>query len=119
MGSDGEPLDVEISMEAMPSVLVDAVAVPGGDEAAKLLGTLGHAGEYVVTAYRHCKPILALGAARNFLENSGIPARLLSGEPDPGLLLFADDDCDAALTAFAAAIARHRHFERELDPPPI
>jgi catalase len=103
----------------MPSVLVDAVAVPGGAAAAKVLGRVGHAAEFIVNAYRHCKPILALGAACAFLENAGVPRTLPSGEPDPGLLMIAEDATASALPAFMKAIARHRHFEREMDPPPV
>ena len=44
---------------------------------------------------------------------------LPSGKPDPGLLLFGSDDVDAALKAFVAALSKHRHFERETDPPRV
>jgi catalase len=103
----------------MPSVLVDALIVPGGDKGAKALANVGLAAESIVNAYRHCKPILALGAGRSVVENSGVPARLPSGEPDPGLLLVEEDAIDEALTNFVQAIARHRHYERELDPAPV
>jgi catalase len=116
---DGDPLEVEVTMETMPSVLFDAVAVPGGDAAAKALGGLGHAAEFIVGAYRHCKPILALGAGRHFVENAGVPATLPSGDPDPGLLLFDDAQLKSALPAFVEAIAKHRHNAREMDPPPV
>ena len=43
-GEDGDSLEVEITLETMPSVLLDAVAVPGGDAAAKLLGKRGSGG---------------------------------------------------------------------------
>jgi catalase len=118
-GEDEDTLDIEVTLETMPSVLFDAIAVPGGDMAAKALANVGLALESIVNAYRHCKPILALGAARSLVQNAGLPARLPSGEPDPGLLLFEDDQADAAVEAFVAAIGRHRHFERELDPAAV
>jgi catalase len=118
-GEDGDTIEVEVTLETMPSVLLDAVAIPGGDAAAKALGTLGHVAECVVNAYRHCKPILALGAARSVVENAGVPARLPSGAPDPGLLLHDDDELEDATTALVHAIGKHRHFARELDPPPV
>jgi catalase len=93
------------------------IVVPGGDTAAKTLATIGQAVEFIVTAYRHCKPILAIGAGRSVVENAGVPATLPSGDPDPGLVLVEDDEVDAALGTFVEAIARHRHFERETDPP--
>ena len=116
---DGQTIEVEVTLETMPSVLLDAVAIPGGDDAARTLGTLGHVAECVVNAYRHCKPILALGAARAIVENAGVPPRLPSGDADPGLLLYEDDEAEAATAEFVTAIAKHRHFEREIDPPPV
>jgi catalase len=118
-GAEGGEIEVEVTLETMPSVLVDALAIPGGERAAKTLGNLGHAAEAIVNAYRHCKPVLALGAGRSLVENAGVPARLPDGEADPGLLLHEDDDAEAAFDAFVRAIAKHRHFERETDLPPV
>src|SRR5688572_25831878 len=75
----GEPLDIEVTLETTPSVLYDAVVVPGGRAAAVILGNLGHAAEFVKDQYRHCKPILALGAGTDVVENAGVPARLPGG----------------------------------------
>jgi catalase len=100
-------------------VLVDAVAIPGGKDAIDRLNNLGHAAECVVNAFRHCKPILALGDARALVENAGVPARLPNGDEDPGLLLRDAAELDRAVDAFVEAIAKHRHFEREMDLPPV
>ena len=62
--STGDAIDVEISLETGPSVLWDAVVLPDGEDAIKELSQLGQAMEFVKDQYRHCKPILALGAAR-------------------------------------------------------
>ena len=119
VAENGETIEVEITIETMPSVLVDAIVVPGGDAAAKTLGTNGQAAEFIVNAYRHCKPILAIGAGRAVVENAGVPARLESGDPDPGLLFVEHGKEASALPKFVAAIAMHRHFERQMDPPPV
>ena len=118
-GEDGETIEVEVTLETMPSVLVDAMVVPGGDAAAKTLGNLGQAAEFVINAYRHCKPILAIGAGCRLVENAGVPRTLPSGERDPGLLLIDDGETESALPDFIQAIAKHRHHEREIDPPPV
>ena len=118
-GDDGETLDIEVTLETLPSVLVDAIAVPGGEMGAKALANVGLATESIVNAYRHCKPILAIGAGRSLVENSGVPARLPSGEPDQGLLLCEDDEAEDVIDEFVQAIARHRHYERELDPAAV
>ena len=119
VGADGTAIEVEVTIETMPSVLLDAVMVPAGDAAAKTLGLNGQAAEFIVNAYRHCKPILALGAGRTVVENAGASARLPTGEADSGVLLFEGNETKAALRAFVIAIAKHRHFQRQMDPPAV
>jgi catalase len=118
-GGKGDTLAVEVSLETAPSVVWDAVVVPGGEKAAGALADSGHALEFLKDQYRHCKPILVIGAAASLLEEAGIPAELQSGEHDNGLLKFDDGNEKAAATAFVSALSRHRHFDRESDPPRI
>jgi catalase len=117
--TSGEPLDVEISIDAGPAVLYDAVVLPAGAEAVKALSMLGQAMEFIKDQYRHCKPLLAFGESSQLLEAAGIFATLPSGEKDPGVLLCEEGNVTKALSAFTAAIARHRHFERETLPPRV
>jgi catalase len=118
-GSAGDSLDVEVSMEAAPSVLWDALIVPAGEPATAALSESGHALEFLKDQYRHCKPILLMGSSNGLLHEAGIPRQLLTGEEDPGLLEFDADQVDAAVDAFIGALSKHRHFERETDPPRI
>jgi hypothetical protein len=97
-------------LEAVPAVLYDAVVIPSGREAIEALGKLGHAAEFIKDQYRHCKPLLVLGAGRELVENTGVPLTLPSGEPDPGVLIFTDEQADEALAQFVKAIGKHRHF---------
>jgi catalase len=115
----GDNLEVEVTLESMPSVLFDAVAVLGGKDAVVELGNVGHALEFIKDQYRHAKPILALGEGADLVENAGAPAVLPSGEPDPGMLVAKHGRVREALPAFIKAIARHRHHERETDPPAV
>jgi len=115
--ASGEPIEVEVTIEAAPSVLWDGVVVAGGDSAMAALAQNGQAKEFVKDQYRHCKPILMLGAASMLLEAAGIPSQLPSGEDDVGLLKFDADQRDAAAAQFIEALSVHRNFERETDPP--
>jgi catalase len=117
MTAQGEELEIDATLETTPAVLFDAVAIPGGPQAAEVLGKLGHALEFVKDQYRHCKPILAVGAARDVLENAGVPLTLPTGDPDPGMVVV--EDTQDFLTPFVAAIAAHRHPAREMDPPGV
>jgi len=75
--------------------------------------------DFVRDQYRHCKPLLMLGDAAELLRAAGVPEALLDGDPqlglfrceaprDPALQIDAD-----SVSSFIAALARHRHFERE------
>jgi catalase len=115
----GGRLEVEVTFETMPSVLFDAMAVPGGKVAIETLGTVGHALEFIKDQYRHAKPILALGAGADLVENAGAPPVLASGEGDPGMLVGRQAAAGDMLPAFIGAIGRHRHYERQMDPPEL
>ena len=95
----------------------DALVVPGGQAAA--LSDSGHALEFLKDQYRHCKPIMLIGDASALLAKAGIPARLPSGEDDPGLLEVGDEGGVSGVAAFIEALAAHRHFARETDPPRV
>jgi catalase len=108
--ASGDPIEIDVPAEAAPSVLFDAVVVANG------MAPDGRTIEFIKDQYRHCKPILAIGEAAFLLEKAGIPRALPSGQGDPGLLIARAAD-ESASAAFLQALARHRHFERETDPP--
>jgi catalase len=123
--ADGTVIHVEVSLEAAPSALWDAVVLPDGDAAKALTGD-AHALDFVKEQYRHCKPILVLGEGAALLSAAGVKAELAGGRGDPGLMVVGaasaspqakTSDVDAAAARFVKAIAKHRHFERESDPP--
>jgi catalase len=62
---------------------------------------------------------MLIGEARALLTKANIPATLASKEDDPGLLLVDESRVDSVMTAFADALAKHRHFGRETDPPRV
>ncbi|MGE5386872.1 MAG: catalase [Betaproteobacteria bacterium] len=124
LSETGDPIAVETSMEAMPSVLWDAVVLPAGETAQAALAEVGQAKEFVMEQYRHCKPILALGASSMLLDAAGVPALSVAGT-DAGVIVLADnggereDAVAEGIVAFMQALAKHRHFERESDPPMV
>jgi catalase len=117
--SDGGSIDVDATLESTPSVLYDAVVIPAGKAASKALGNVGQAPEFLKDQYRHCKPMLVLGEGEALLQNAGIPDMLPSGQDDPGLLICAGALQKQSIARFAAAIAKHRHFERAMEPPSV
>ena len=117
--TDGNEIEVDVTFEAMPAVLFDGLVVPGGHEDALNLCKAGQAVEFIKEQYRHCKPMLAQGLGKDLILSAGVKLTLPSGEPDPGVLVFEDEVLDDVLPQFIEAIAAHRHFERETDPPRV
>jgi catalase len=110
---NGDALDIEVTLEAAPSVLFDAMIVPDGTDAAAALGRNAHAIDFAREQYRHCKPILVLGAGANLLAKAMVPTTLPDGSADPALLI------DGSVDDFKTALAGHRAFARETDPPMV
>ena len=117
--ADGDTLEADASMENSPAVLFDALVLPDGADAVTMLMVDGHTLEYVKDTYRHCKTILAFGASSALLERCGISETLPTGEVDPGIIVASSGDGRAATKRFIKAVGRHRHLERDSDPPLI
>jgi catalase len=114
----GDAIEVDITLEAAPSVLYDALVLSGGVDAVRRLRDDGRTLEFVKDQYRHCKPMLALGDGAALLEACGITPASPTGELDPGLIVATTDATDS-VDAFIAAVAKHRHYQRETDPPRV
>jgi catalase len=108
LGRVEEAIEADATFETMPSVLFDAVVVPGGEVAAEQLASLGHVREFLKDQFRHCKPILTIGAGARVLAEAGLPT---------------NDASDWALArdvaAFIEAMGKHRNWDRITDPPQI
>ena len=115
--SSGDAIEIDAPVDAAPSVVFDGVVLPDGADAVQRLAADGRALEFLKDQYRHCKPILALGASSKLLDKAGIPKNVPSGKPDPGLVLGQPDDSGSLAQAFISALGMHRHFDRETDPP--
>ena len=115
--ASGSAIEIDVSFEAAPAVLYDALVLPDGADAVNALRADGRVLEFIKDQYRHCKPILVLGAGSQLLDACGIDTSLPDGSPDPGLVVASD--AAAASGGFIDAIAKHRHFARETDPPRV
>ncbi|WP_026637506.1 catalase [Duganella zoogloeoides] len=113
--ADGSALDVEISFEAGPAVLYDAVVIADGAGSAKSLQAEAIALDFVRQQYNHCKPILAIGAGADVLKKLGVQAKLPSGQGDPSLWIVDAGSVTTALAEFKAALGAHRNFQREAE----
>jgi catalase len=110
-------VEIDGTLEAMPSVLFDGVVLPGG--AAAALAADGRSLEFLKDQYRHCKPMLVLGRGGSLLERAGIPTALPDGRADQGIVMEGRGGKSSGFEGFVASLAAHRHFARETDPPRI
>jgi catalase len=110
---------VDRPLQTMASVLYDAVLVAGGSGSVEALRRNGAAVRYVAEAYKHAKPLGAIGEGVELLREAPFNDVRLS---DNGLvdesgvvtLASANGELDSFAEAFARAIAAHRHFDREV-----
>ena len=114
--SKGAVIDADASLENEPGFLFDALVLPDGERGVRELAKDGHTLEFIKDQYRHCKPIMVMTASTVLMHMAQIPPLLPSGNEDPGIVVGIDD---SAIAQFVSAIARHRHPERETDPPAV
>ncbi|KNB54296.1 hydroperoxidase [Streptomyces caatingaensis] len=104
-------LDADRALPTMASVLYDAVLVPGSAEAVATLSADPAAVRFVEEAYRHGKPVAAIGEGTRLLTAARLPEEVVLGPsaPDHGVLI-ADGSASAEelADALADALARHR-----------
>ena len=113
----GRQLAVDHTFANMPSVMFDAVLIPGGAQSAKAMAGMGDAVHFVLEAYKHCKAICALNEGVELLATLGVkpgerPEQI--SVPVPGVLVA---DARRVLEGqisqdFIAAIGLHRHWDR-------
>jgi catalase len=117
--ASGETIEADASLENEPGFLFDALVLPDGEEAVAALAQDGHTAEFIKDQFRHCKTILAIGASRRLLTQANLPVTMdkSMAQGGTGLIVVEANATAAAIDAFLQALAKHRHFGREMDPP--
>ena len=115
--SSGKQLAADHTFTNMPSVMFDAVLIPGGAGSATTLAQLGNAVHFVLEAYKHCKSLCALNEGVQLLGTLGFALEAQGGalmQPTPGVLMADSRKAEEGQIsqAFIAAIASHRHWDR-------
>lgn len=113
----GKQLAVDHTFVNMPSVMFDAVLIPGGEQSIATLSSLGEAVHFVLEAYKHCKTICAVNEGTRLLGTLGFAFEKNSERvniPTAGVLLAdARKVLDGQISQdLIAAIALHRHWDR-------
>ena len=119
--SSGEKLEVNQNYLTAASVMYDAVYVPGGKESIDTLKMQGDAIHFINEAFRHCKPLGATGEGVELLKAANLPDIKFAGQKsadkvvsDKGVVTSGNrKDAGSFNDSFIAAIAKHRHWDRE------
>ncbi len=109
LSSSGGGVKVDKTILTTPSVVYDAVYLPGGADSVKVLLTQGEALRFVAQAYKHGKVVAASGEGLELLKAAGVP---LSAEK--GVLALSKQTPDD----FVSAAAQHRFWNRSGDLVP-
>jgi catalase len=123
-GGSGGELAVDRSFTSVASVLYDAVVVPCGPKAMETLENDGYAMHFVTEAYKHLKAVAAFGAGVDLLRKAGVQGPLADDVDvvaQAGVVSTTaaqDDLSEQFFEDFAAALAKHRAWERETDSVP-
>lgn len=112
-GAGDGSLAVDKTLATVASVLYDAVIVAGGDSAAGALAATGPAVHFVTEAYKHAKPVAALGAGAEVLRAGNIAVPPEPDNPVDGVVTAGDTVSDGFVAAFATVLAGHRIWERD------
>ncbi|MES2945507.1 MAG: catalase [Pseudomonadota bacterium] len=113
----GRQMAVDHTYTNMPSIMFDAVLIPGGAEGAKTMSAMGDAVHFVLEAYKHCKTICAINEGVQLLDSLGFSQDKnleLVTMPAAGVIVAdARKVADGQVSQdFIAAIALHRHWDR-------
>lgn len=101
---DGTSLPIAGTFAGSPSLTVDAVVVPGGDLSGLLQS--GDARYYLLEAYKHLKPILLAGDARQFKSTLQVDSQGEEG------IVEGDTITAQAVDDFLTLMAAHRVWSR-------
>jgi catalase len=119
-GADGKEIPVDRSQRTVDSVLYDAVFVPGGQASVAALRAQRPVLAFLEDAFRHCKPLGALGEGIDLLKAARVDGVDLADPASAGRVTSSSGvitDRGPVSKGFAAefihALSQHRHWKRE------
>jgi Catalase len=120
--SEGKSLDVDKNFLADSSIFYDAIFVPGGRPSVEKLMSNGDAVHFVSEAFKHCKPVAALGEGFELLGKARVADAIgMAGKAQKSgitstkgvIMAQKASDLPALCDMFIDAMMKHRFWERE------
>ena len=124
--SDGEAIPVDRAAPNAPSVIYDAVFIPGGKESIATLVKSGLAIHFINEAFAHHKTIAASGEGLDLLKKTAVDAAALSTAASNGKVsesagIVTGSEGGAFsdfFKRFEESLMKHRHFTRQTELAP-
>ncbi len=114
--ASNEEILVDRSLLTTPSVVYDAVYVPGGTNSVGTLEADADAIHFLNQAYKHCKPVAADASALQVLQSTYFHKKLPEDNKDETVIregVIVGNDTAQVATQFISAMKMHRFWERE------
>ncbi len=114
--SKGSEIKTDKTYLTTGSIMYDAVFIPGGKDAVEKLKKMGDTLHFIKEAYKHCKPIAAIGEGVEVIDACLLPELLTFDvvSSDKGVVTSRKEgDGKAVAEQFIKSIAKHRFWERE------
>jgi catalase len=115
--SNGKEIAVDRPAPNAPSVIYDAVVVPGG-QGVGALTQVGLAVHFISEAFVHCKTIGAIDEGIELLEAAQIDPPEESDVTELGVVTGSGANLKGFIGEFVKAVAMHRPFDREIESVP-
>jgi catalase len=113
--AEGQAIEVDKTFLTSASGMYDAIYVPGGAASGATLKINGEAIHFINEAFKHCKPIAAVGEGVDVLQSSEIKGVKFSDsklQDDQGVLTLRSGEASGIVKSFIHAIAQHCHWNR-------
>jgi catalase len=107
-------IEVDVSLEAAPAVLYDAVVLPDGGRGSSALRADGRTLEFIKDQYRHCKPILDCRREPDDCSRQPASGDLAEGQP-----IRAHHDATRAGDDDSRGDRQASHFAERNRPPRV
>ncbi len=114
--SKGSDIKTDKTHLTSGSIMYDAVVIPGGNASVEKMRLMGDVHHFVKEAFKHCKPIAALGEGVDLLNICRLPGLKPSNEMTEQMGIISATNVEATsqlAEAFVSAMKKHRFWERE------
>eukprot|EP01112_Ceratiomyxa_fruticulosa_P019834 TRINITY_DN6587_c0_g1_i1.p1 TRINITY_DN6587_c0_g1~~TRINITY_DN6587_c0_g1_i1.p1 ORF type:complete len:701 (+),score=140.76 TRINITY_DN6587_c0_g1_i1:147-2249(+) len=123
-GQHGHSVKADFSLFTIKSTAFDAVFIVGGESSVKGISLLGESVAFINEAFKHCKPIGAIGPAVEFLQKKAtFPPEIKFSDGNKvvdsfGVVTLLESNIQIIVREFIEAVGVRRFWERNVASVP-